>query len=93
VAVLERFLWAMLRRRIDQAIARFQHANNVAYHAPSIDIRLTSCIGRKVLRDFVKLLFSKPKQMLICLRFLSEAVRPNPLITPMLLRARSLFLK
>ena len=90
VAIVERFLWTIRRRRVDPAPTGFQNVNNAADYAPIIDTRLASCIARQMRRDFGKLLIRQPKQVPIHLSFLSEAVNHKPLITPTVLWVRAL---
>ena len=56
IAVVERLLRSVFRRRVDPTTARLQHVNDAADHASIVNPRLASRVRRQMRFDLPKLL-------------------------------------
>ena len=90
IAIVERLLRPVFRRRVDPAAAGFQHMDDAADHAPIVDPRLAARVGGKMRRDLRKLLVRQPELIGNHRRFLSEAVNHNAALMPTTLWVRTL---
>lgn len=82
IAVIERFLRPVIRRRIDPASARLENVDDPADHSPVINPRLAARVRRQMRRDQRKLCLAQPELVPIHPDFLSEAVNHTVLIMP-----------
>ena len=82
IAIVERLLRPVFRRRIDPAPAGFEHMDDAADHPAVVDPRLAARVGGKMRRNLRKLRVRQPELVQNYRRFLSEAVNHNLLITP-----------
>ena len=85
IAVVERFLRPVFRRRVDPSTAGFEHMDDAADHPAVVDARLAARIGGKMRRDLLKLRVCQPELHENHRRFLSEAVNHKLTVTPTIL--------
>ena len=85
IAVVERLLRPVFRRRVDPSTAGLEHVDDAADHAAVINTRLAARVGRKVRRNLQKLRVRQPELVENHRRFLSEAVNHTTLVMPTVL--------
>ena len=72
IAIVERFLRTVFRRRVDPAPARLEHMDYAADDFPVVDPGLAARVGGKMRRDLRKLRVRQPELIQNYRRFLSE---------------------
>ena len=72
IAIVERFLRTVFRRRVDPAPARLEHMDYAADDSPVVDPGLAARVGGKMRRDLRKLRVRQPELIQNHRRFLSE---------------------